>query len=343
MKNTFSDRDCLQFMSISNYTKQWSSIKILKVRESLIPMTTTALHYSQSIFEGLKIHKNKIHNSISIFRMKDHAKRFQFSAKRIMIPPISIKKFIEGISSIVIINKLHDILNSIPETSSIYIRPLIYASDQAVRVKISNQYTFSVLAYVLHEYFQTHLSVLINDSGHYIRAALGGTGDVKFSGNYAPSFIMQNMADKYKCNEVLWLDSKEHKYIEELNVMNIFFVIRNNNKDSIFTPKPNGTFLNGITRQSVIKISNDYLQIPIYEDKLSIDWLYSNIASNRLVGAFSCGTAGGIKLITEFKNTSNMIFNIPSTKCQTIHEIKDTIINIKRGIIDDIYNWNHIF
>lgn len=294
---------------------------------------TSALHYGQSVFEGMKAF-HMANGNISIFRMRDHFERFNQSLARMQMPQIPELIFMEGIKTLIDADK-----DWVPltEGSSLYVRPFMFASDNRFGVRPSSEYTFIIFSGPVPAYFSKPLKVKVERK--YSRAVEGGTGFAKCAGNYAGSFYPTALAQNEGYDQVLWTDGLTHENIEESGMMNIFFVINN----TLITPITSGTILNGITRNSIIKLA-DYLQITYEERNVSVNELQSSLINGTLTEAFGTGTAAVTAAINVI-GIDNIDYSI-----QHASEDSDTIRNrlhmhlckIRTGQEEDIFHWNTV-
>ena len=220
------------------------------------------LHYAQEIFEGLKAYKTG--DGATLFRPQENARRFQQSAERLAMPVLPEKLFLEAVDQLVRIDR-----DWIPDgDGSLYIRPFMFANEIFLGVKPSSNYLFAVIASSVGSYFKSGAdAVSVWVSQEYTRAAPGGTGAAKCGGNYAASLLAQAEATRHGCDQVVFLDAVERKWIEELGGMNVFFVF---NDGSLCTPPLGGTILPGVTRSSLITLAKDK-GIPVREERYSYD------------------------------------------------------------------------
>lgn len=268
--------------------------EILPFAPEMMSPGTAALHYGQSIFEGMKAYRQH-DDSIAIFRADLHAKRFKNSAHKMVMAEIPENVFIDALKAYVHFNR-----DNVPaeEGHSLYLRPLMFASDPVIKVGTSKKYSFMIMSTIAGNYFSASgftkkAKVMVNKG--YVRAFPGGTGEVKTAGNYAASLYPQTQAAKEGCDQVLYLDAVEHEYIDELGGMN-FFIVRGN---ELVTPSLNGCILNGVTRRSILELATELHLKPV-EEKISITKLIGDIKEKRVTESFACGTAAIISPIGDF-------------------------------------------
>ena len=301
-----------------------------------IPMDPAAavLHYAQEVFEGLKAYRTK-DGGATMFRPIENARRFQKSAERLAMPSLPEELFLEACDLLVKTDR-----DWIPDGDggSLYIRPFMFANEIFLGVKPSSDYLFIVIASSVGSYFKTDApAVSLWVSQEFTRAAPGGTGAAKCGGNYASSLLAQAEATRHGCDQVVFLDAVEQKWVEELGGMNIFFVF---DDGSMVTPPLGGTILPGITRSSLLTLAKDK-GIKVREDRYSIDQWRTDSRSGRLREAFACGTAAVVTPIGTVRSKDGE-FKIgnggPGTQTE---DLKSALVGIQRGHAADTYGWIH--
>jgi branched-chain amino acid aminotransferase len=300
-----------------------------------IPMdpASAVLHYAQEVFEGLKAYRTK-DGGATMFRPIENARRFQQSAERLAMPSLPEELFLEACDLLVKTDR-----DWIPDgDGSLYIRPFMFANEVFLGVKPSSDYLFIVIASSVGSYFKTDApAVSLWVSQEFTRAAPGGTGAAKCGGNYASSLLAQAEATRHGCDQVVFLDAVEQKWVEELGGMNIFFVF---DDGSMVTPPLGGTILPGITRSSLLTLAKDK-GIKVREDRYSIDQWRSDARSGRLREAFACGTAAVVTPIGTVRSKDGE-FKIgnggPGTQTE---DLKSALVGIQRGHAADTYGWIH--
>ena len=301
-----------------------------------IPMdpASAVLHYAQEVFEGLKAYRTK-DGGATMFRPIENARRFQQSAERLAMPNLPEELFLEACDLLVKTDR-----EWIPDGDggSLYIRPFMFANEIFLGVKPSSDYLFIVIASSVGSYFKTDApAVSLWVSQEFTRAAPGGTGAAKCGGNYASSLLAQAEATRHGCDQVVFLDAVEQKWVEELGGMNIFFVF---DDGSMVTPPLGGTILPGITRSSLLTLAKDK-GIKVREDRYSIDQWRTDARSGRLREAFACGTAAVVTPIGTVRSKDGE-FKIgnggPGTQTE---DLKTALVGIQRGHAADTYGWIH--
>lgn len=304
----------------------------VKAREPFaIDPACAVLHYAQEIFEGMKAYRTD-DGKVVLFRPDMNAARFTQSAERLAMPPVPEALFIEAVKALVKIDQ-----EWVPGgTGSLYLRPFMFASEPFLGVRPSLEYVFCVIASPVGPYFKGGDQLLkLWVSDQYTRAAPGGTGAAKCGGNYAASLVAQAEAAKHGCDQVVFLDAAEHRWVEELGGMNLFFVMQDG---SLITPPLTGTILPGITRTSLIDIARD-LGMTVNEAPYSIDQWRSDAESGRLAEAFACGTAAVVAGIGEIVSSSGSFRFGNGATGPVSQKLKEQLIGIQRGTIEDTRGW----
>lgn len=295
---------------------------------ALIPThpAAMALHYGQAIFEGMKATVDCDENPM-LFRPDKNAARLNFSAERMGMPNFPEELFVEGLKQLVDIER-----NWIPpqKGSALYLRPFMYADEPFIGMRAATHYKFIIMASPSGPFFTNRIKLYAETK--YIRAAEGGTGEAKAAGNYAAAIRPTELAKAKGYDQVLWLDAIEHKYIQEVGTMNIFFKI----DGKMITPKRDGAILDGITRMSVMEILKDK-GYEVIERAISIDEIKQASLDGTLEEAFGTGTAVGIAYIQEIGINDETIH--VSNESPVGHEMNDTLNAIKTGQLEDKFGW----
>lgn len=319
-------------MFIMEYkNNQWQNPQIKPFQNISLHPATSSIHYGQSIFEGMKAYKD-LDNQPMMFRADENIKRMNRSADRMAMPEIPEDIFMEALEELIRLD--HEWIPQI-EGSSLYIRPFLFATDEYVGIKPSDNYLFVIFTCPVGPYYPFPVKVMVADK--YVRAIPGGVGTAKVAGNYAATMKGVKEAREQGYDQILWMDGFEFKYIHEIGTMNVFFEI----DDTIYTPSlEEGTILEGITRDSVIKLLN-YEGIKVVEKRLSIEEVISAIENGTLKDAFGTGTAATISHISHLGYKGKR-YELPPVEGRTIsNQVKDVLENIKLGKAKDIFNWMH--
>jgi len=319
-------------MSIVQYSqaKGWHSARVESRANFPLDPAAAVLHYAQEIFEGLKAYKRD-DGGVNLFRPDANAKRFWNSADRMAMAQVPEAMFIEAVEQLVRIDR-----DWIPGgEGSLYLRPFMVASEIFLGVKPSAEYIFAVIASPVGSYFKggpAPVSIWVSEN--YTRAAIGGTGAVKCGGNYAASLRAQAEAIDHGCDQVVFLDAVERRYIEELGGMNVFFVF---DDGSLLTP-PLGTILPGITRDSIIALAKDS-GMRVREELYSIEQWRADAASGKLKEAFACGTAAVISPIGKVCSASGDFQISGGVAGPVAMGMRKKLVDIQYGRTNDPHNW----
>ncbi|MBF0716230.1 branched-chain amino acid aminotransferase [Gemelliphila palaticanis] len=323
----FSDH---MFIMDWNEEKGWYNPRIEEYAPIAMAPSLAALHYGQSIFEGMKAY---IANGKPVlFRPRDNFERLNNSAERLALPKVDVDFALTALSELIKVDK-----EWIPtsEGTSLYIRPFMFGCDEYLGVKASSNVKFIIILSPSGAYFKGGLQpnkIFVEDE--YVRAVRGGTGYAKAAGNYAGSLIGQNKAAKLGYAQTLWLDGVEQKYVEEVGAMNIFFKI----DGKYITPELNGSILPGITRDSIIKLLKHNGEI-VEERKLSINELYEAADNGKLEEVFGTGTAAVISPVGElFDGKKKIVINDFITG-EAATKIYNQLTGIQLGKVEDPFGW----
>ena len=290
-----------------------------------------SLHYGQSVFEGLKAFMNKDGN-ICIFRADRHHQRMNRSLARMCMPEIPEEYFIQAIKSLVEVDK-----NWIPQTegASLYIRPVMFATEARLGVKISEQYLLVILTSPVGPYFSKPLRLKVEEE--YVRAAEGGTGFVKCAGNYGGVFYPTQKAKEEGFDQVIWTDARDHQYIDEAGVMNAMFIING----KLVTPVLTSSLLDGVTRDSILTLARE-MGKTVEERKVSVQEVMEGISKGTLIEAFGTGTAAVVSPIAII-NIHGSDYHLPPINENSFQmRVKQKLNNIRMGIEPDQHGWNII-
>ena len=304
---------------------------------SLSP-ATSALHYGQAIFEGLKAYRHE-GGRLFTFRPDMNAKRFARSARRLAMPELPAESFVEAVDALV--RQDRDWVPGAVETS-LYIRPLMFATEAVLGVRPANEYLLLIFASPVGAYFPRGIApVNLWVSTDHVRASPNGTGAAKCAGNYAASLEAQAQAREKGCDQVLYLDATRREFVEEIGGMNFFMVLRSGGKTTLVTPDlSSGTLLAGVTRDSVLRLGPD-MGYAVEERPISVKELKSAAADGSLVEAFACGTAAVISPVGSLRSHDlNVVLNDGRTGAVT-QSIRDALIAIQYGHKPDPYGWMH--
>jgi branched-chain amino acid aminotransferase len=301
---------------------------------------TSVLHYSQEFFEGLKAYRQD-NGSITMFRPDANAARFNLSASRMAMPELPEETFIRSLELLVAQDR-----EWVPDGlgNSLYLRPFMIATQRGLGVNHpSSEYLYCVIASPAASYFSGGVKpVTVWLSEDYTRAAPGGTGAVKCGGNYAASFLAQRQAVEQGCDQVVWLDAAEHRWVEEMGGMNLFFVHGQDGGavPQISTPPLTGTLLPGITRDSLLRLAPD-LGVKAVEERITIDQWQAECASGELTEVFACGTAAVITPVGRVKGASAEWLVADGEPGPVTRRLREELIGIQYGHKPDPFGWVH--
>jgi branched-chain amino acid aminotransferase len=311
--------------------KGWHNPVIEPYRPLQLDPTAMCLHYAQEIFEGLKAYRGK-NGSIFLFRPADNIRRMNVSAERLCMPQLDEGIVLDALKKLVLLDR-----DWIPggAGTSLYIRPTMIATEAALGVHPASEYLFFIIAGPVGAYYaQGFGPTKIYVSEEYVRAAPGGTGNIKAAGNYAASLYASRIASDMGYTQVLWLDAKEKKYVEEVGTSNIFFVIG----DELITPPLGGTILPGVTRDSVLKLAV-HLGVKVNERRLAMDEVIETIEKGTLKEAFATGTAAIISPVGQiFFRNREYIINEGKTGA-IADKLYNEILHIQYGTTEDPFGW----
>jgi branched-chain amino acid aminotransferase len=312
--------------------KGWYDPRVEARKPIQLDPATAVLHYAQEIFEGLKAYRTP-DGGVTLFRPDANARRFRESALRMAMAPLPEELFLGSLEELIKID--HEWVPDDPE-GSLYLRPFMFASEVFLGVKPSSEYLYVLIASPVRSYFKGGAKpVSLWVSTQYTRAAPGGTGAAKCGGNYAASLAAQAEAAEHGCDQVIFLDARRMKYIEELGGMNIFFVHADGH---LVTPPLSGTILPGITRDSVITLARAAGR-EVEERPVTLDEWRNGVASGEIVEAFACGTAAVITPIGTVRYAGGE-FTMPNKgKGKVAASLRKSLVDIQRGRVKDRYGW----
>ncbi|MDQ1530661.1 MAG: branched-chain amino acid aminotransferase [Microbacteriaceae bacterium] len=312
----------------------WHDARVVPYGPLSLDPAAAVLHYAQEIFEGLKAYRHA-DGSIWAFRPEANARRLQRSAVRLALPELPEGHFLAAIEQLVSIDS--EWVPSAPETS-LYLRPFVIASEAFLGVRSAHRVDFHVIASPAGAYFSGGVKpVTIWLSEDYTRAARGGMGAAKTGGNYAASLLPQEEAYQQGCQQVLFLDAEERRYVEELGGMNVFFVYGDGR---IVTPALSGSILEGITRESVIRLAEDRGHV-VEERRVSVDEWREGVESGAITEVFACGTAAVITPIAQLKARGFTVGDASAPAGALTMSLREELTDIQYGRRADHHGWMH--
>lgn len=309
---------------------KWEQGKIMPYQNLPMSPATHALHYGQSIFEGMKAYKNE-KGEVFLFRPEENFKRLNSSAERMCMPQIPKEIFMESLTALLRLD--HEWIPA-KSGASLYVRPFMFATDEFIGVKPSETYRFIIFTCPVSTYYTEPVRVKIETV--YSRAFEGGVGRAKAAGNYGGALYPARLGQQEGYHQLVWTDAKEHKYIEESGTMNIMFVIG----DKLITPHTSGTILPGITRASVLTIARDW-GLNVEETSVHVDEIINALKKGTLKEAFGTGTAATIAHIKEigYRNKKYTLSDV--TKDNFSMKVSTYLEDLRKGKIEDKHNWRY--
>ncbi len=316
----------------------WGPGAVLPYGPLTLDPATAALHYGQEIFEGLKAYR-QADGSIAAFRPEANAARFARSARRLAMAPLPEELFVESLHALVDVDR--DWVPTDPD-ESLYLRPFMIATDVGLGVnKPSSAYAYLLIASPAGAYFSGGVKpVRVWLSTEYTRAAPGGTGEAKCAGNYAAAFVAQAHATAQGCDQVVWLDAAEHRWVEEMGGMNLYFVYGSGPSARIVTPSLSGTLLPGVTRDSLLTLAAD-LGYSTEEGKLTTDEWREGAESGAITEVFACGTAAVITPVGSVDSASGGWTVGDGTPGPISMQLREHLLGLQTGRIEDTHGWMH--
>jgi branched-chain amino acid aminotransferase len=319
-------------MTVVDYQNgSWGGAKIVPYGDISMSPATMALHYGQSIFEGMKAFRMKDGN-INIFRMKKHYTRINKSLERMCMPQIPEELFFQSITSVVELDN-----GWVPkgEGEALYVRPLVFATEPKIKVKVSDAYKLIVMNSPVGLYLSKPFRLKVEE--YYVRTAEGGPGFAKCAGNYGGAYLPTQIANKEGYDQLLWTDHKEHKYIDEVGMMNVMFVI----DGVLVTPKLNSAILDGVTRDSILTLIKE-MGIKIEERRVSVAEIEEAFKKKTISEAFGTGTAAVVSAISTI-NIGGIDYTLAAPGENSLQlKTKKRLNEIRLGIAEDVHGWNHI-
>lgn len=325
-------RVCTDHMFIVDYANnEWRNPRIVPYGPIAVSPVTPAIHYGQSIFEGMKAYLSP-KGEVLVFRPYDNWRRMNISAERMSMPLIPEELFIESLRTLLELDR-----KWIPETegSSLYIRPFMFSTDEYIGIKPSDNFSFMIVLSPSGAYYSGAVKVKIET--HYTRAVAGGTGYAKAGGNYGGSIYPAKLAQEKGYHQLLWTDGKEHKYIEESGTMNVMFVL----DGKLVTPELSDSILAGITRDSVLKLARHWGMV-VEERRVTVDEIVAGAKNGKLTEAFGTGTAATIAPISVIA-FEDKDYVLPAVEQREFsNKVFQEMNRIKYGLTTDQFGWNMV-
>lgn len=320
-------------MLVADYDNgRWNTPKIMPFGEITITPAMLSLHYGQSVFEGMKAFRTR-NGEINIFRPQKHLARLNRSLDRMCMPPIPEDLFLSGLQALVETDQ-----QWVPneEGASLYIRPLVFATESRLGVKVSDQYKLIVMTSPVGPYQSKPYRLKVEK--RFVRTAEGGTGFAKCAGNYGGAFYPTQIARQEGFDQILWTDHKEHRYIDEVGMMNVMFVLGG----KLVTPKLTDAILEGVTRDSILTLARDMAIFPVEERRISMDEVKEGLTKGTLTEAFGTGTAAVVAPIAVI-HIDGKDYEIPEAGPTSFQQqVKNKLNNMRLGLEADVYGWNYL-
>mgnify|MGYP000038261920 CR=1 FL=1 len=317
-------------MFIADYNgEEWTDLRIVPYGNLEMSPASSVLHYSQTVFEGMKATKDADGTPL-LFRPEQNARRLNKSAARMAMPELPEDLFMQALNQLIALD--HEWIPNVPD-SSLYIRPYMFANDPFIGVKPSTNYRFIMFTAPVGAYYSGAVKLLASEK--YIRAAIGGTGAAKAGGNYAATLLPQLEAQKQGFDQLMWLDANEFKYIQECGTMNLFFIV----DGKVLTPSlKNDTILHGITRDSFVQLLRSY-GLEVEERRISIDEIVDASKAGKIEDCFGAGTAAVVAPVASF-NYRDTNYELPALETRK-HSIrlKEDLTNLRKGTLEDKFGW----
>jgi len=321
-------------MVTASYSRDegWHGARLSAYEPLVLDPATSVLHYGQAIFEGLKAY-HQPDGSVALFRPDQNAARFQRSARRLAMAELPEELFLESLQALVRADR--DWVPTRPG-ESLYLRPLMIATDPFLGVRPSFTYRYLLFASPAANYFPGGVHpVSVWLSTEYVRAALGGTGEAKCAGNYAASLVAQAQAAEQGCDQVVWLDAIEHRWVEEMGGMNLYFVRADGR---LVTPALTGTLLPGVTRDSILTLGRD-LGLETEERRISTQEWQEGCADGSITEVFACGTAAVVTPVGEVKHAGGSFTVADGGSGAVTMKIREALLGIQQGTAPDPHGW----
>lgn len=315
-------------MFVADYVDgKWTDLRIVPYGDLTLSPANSALHYGQSIFEGLKAYRNQ-NDEVVLFRPDRNFERMNKSAERMMMAQMPKEVFMDGLTALLDVDR-----GWVPKMpDSLYIRPFMFAMDPYIGVRPSESYRFMIFTTPVGAYYSEPVKVKVET--HFTRAAVGGTGFAKTAGNYAASLYPASLAQKEGYHQLVWTDGKTHEYIEESGTMNIFFVV----DDTVLTAPTGDTILDGVTRGSVLQLLRSW-GMKVEERPIKVAEIIEAAAQGRLKEAFGAGTAATIAHVSQIAHEGKN-YDLPAVEDRKISpRVLDTLNKIKTGEENDEFGW----
>ncbi len=312
----------------------WRDARLEPYAPLVLDPASAVLHYSQSAFEGLKAYRQP-HGGVALFRPERNAQRLADSCRRLALPELPVEDFVAACELLTRTDA-----DWVPRTegASLYLRPLVIADEIGLMVRPSASVRFLLIGSPAGSYFSGPLRpISLWLTQEYVRAAVGGTGAAKCGGNYAASLVAQREAMDHGCDQVVFVDGVEHRWVDELAGSNIFFVL---NDGTLVTPELSGAILAGVTRDSVLTLARDSGR-KVEERRVDVDEWREGVRSGRISEVFACGTAAVLTPIGTLKWSGGEVTAGDGGPGPVTTELRNALIDLQYGRTEDPYAWRH--
>lgn len=316
-------------------TDGWHGATVEPYRPIELDPAAMVLHYGQAIFEGLKAYRH-VDGSVQAFRPESNAERFRRSAHRLAMPEVPDELFLGSLRELVAVDG-----RWVPEQDeeSLYLRPFMISTEVGLGVRPAAEYLYVLIASPAGSYFASGIKpVSVWLSTEYVRAAPGGTGAAKFAGNYAASLVAQAQAAEQGCDQVVWLDAIERRWVEEMGGMNLFFVFGSGEDARVVTPELSGSLLAGVTRDSILTLAAEH-GYAVEERRISTEEWEKKVESGELTEVFACGTAAVITPVGSVKHAEGSFTINGGRGGEVSMRLRGALTAIQRGTAPDAHGW----
>lgn len=317
-------------------SRGWYDPQVVPYGPITLDPATNFIHYGQAIFEGMKAYRHA-DGHVRTFRPMKNAERFRSSARRLAMPEIPAELFMQSLVELARVDKQW--VPSDPE-KSLYLRPFMFSTEIGLGVKPADEYQYLLIASPAGAYFPRGVApVSVWLTPDYVRAAVGGTGEAKCAGNYAASLIAQAEATLHGCDQVVWLDAKEHEWVEEMGGMNLFFVFGSGDSARLVTPPLTGSLLPGVTRDSILIMAHQDLGIPVAEEPISVAQWKAGCESGEITEVFACGTAAVVTPVGEVKSRVGAWTVADGGAGPITMKLRNALLGVQSGQDPDTHAW----
>lgn len=310
----------------------WHDGALLPYAPLVLDPASAVLHYSQSVFEGLKAYR-QADGGVALFRPERNAARLADSCRRLALPVLPEQDLLAACELLVRTDAAW-----VPDTdgASLYLRPLVIADEVGLMVRPSSSVRFLLIASPAGRYFEGPLRpISLWLTERYVRAAAGGTGAAKCGGNYAASLVAQQEAMDHGCDQVVFVDAAEHRYVDELAGSNVFFVL---DDGTLVTPELTGAILPGVTRDAVLTLARDAGH-RVQERRVDVDEWREGARSGRVAEVFACGTAAVITPVGTLRWDGGEVTVGGGEPGPTTSALRQRLVDLQYGRAEDPYGW----